>query len=99
MQHPRHGCQEGQVLCTTTRPTGQNDSQRPVPNPKAQGCVPLIHWGKPQHETAELGGNKQILPSSRETIWELNVLPLILDLNTLGMTNTPLCCDLSVLVG
>ncbi|MED6256259.1 hypothetical protein ATANTOWER_022695, partial [Ataeniobius toweri] len=30
----------------------------------AQGCDPLIHWGKPQHETAELGGNKQTHPSS-----------------------------------
>ncbi|KAK5617531.1 Paired box protein Pax-2a, partial [Crenichthys baileyi] len=38
---------------------GRNDSQRPIPNTKAQGCDPLIHWGKPQHETAELGGNKQ----------------------------------------
>ncbi|MEQ2220723.1 Kinesin heavy chain isoform 5C [Ilyodon furcidens] len=27
--------------------------------PEAQGCDPLIHWSKPQHETAELGGNKQ----------------------------------------
>ncbi|MED6265648.1 hypothetical protein CHARACLAT_027685, partial [Characodon lateralis] len=34
-------------------------SPRPIPNPKAQGYDPLIHWGKPQHETAELGGNKQ----------------------------------------
>ncbi|KAK5603633.1 hypothetical protein CRENBAI_003316 [Crenichthys baileyi] len=41
----------------------RNDSQRPVPNPKAQGCVPLIHWCKPQHETAELGGNNQTHPS------------------------------------
>ncbi|KAK5611597.1 hypothetical protein CRENBAI_014380 [Crenichthys baileyi] len=38
---------------------GRNDSQRPIPNTKAQGCDPLIHWAKPQHETAELGGNKQ----------------------------------------
>ncbi|KAK5605584.1 hypothetical protein CRENBAI_009770 [Crenichthys baileyi] len=37
----------------------RNNSQRPIPNTKAQGCDPLIHWGKPQHETAELGGNKQ----------------------------------------
>ncbi|MEQ2180026.1 hypothetical protein GOODEAATRI_031327 [Goodea atripinnis] len=55
------GCQEGRLLRITTRPIGRNDSQRPVPNPKAQGCDPLIHWGKPQHETAELGGNKQMI--------------------------------------
>ncbi|MED6249006.1 hypothetical protein ATANTOWER_008095, partial [Ataeniobius toweri] len=59
IQHPRQGHQEGRVLRTTARPVGRNDSQRPIPNPKAQGCDPLIHWGKPQHETAELGGNKQ----------------------------------------
>ncbi|MEQ2314723.1 hypothetical protein AMECASPLE_015041 [Ameca splendens] len=35
-----------------------------VPNPKAQGCDPFYHWGKPQHETAELGGNKQTHLSS-----------------------------------
>ncbi|MEQ2226447.1 hypothetical protein ILYODFUR_027576 [Ilyodon furcidens] len=58
IQHPRQGHQEGRVLRTTARPVGRNDSQRPIPNPKAQGCDPLIHWGKPQHETAELGGNK-----------------------------------------
>ncbi|MEQ2220883.1 hypothetical protein ILYODFUR_010131 [Ilyodon furcidens] len=52
MQHPRHGRQEGHVL-----------RQRPVPKPKTQRCDPLIHWGKPQHETAELGGNKQTHPS------------------------------------
>ncbi|KAK5603272.1 hypothetical protein CRENBAI_011296 [Crenichthys baileyi] len=49
IQHPRQG-----------RLEGRNDSQRPVRNLKAQGCDPLIHWGKPQHKTAELGGNKQI---------------------------------------
>ncbi|KAK5603240.1 Calmodulin-regulated spectrin-associated protein 1-B [Crenichthys baileyi] len=51
------------ALRTTARPIGSNDSQRPIPNPKAQGCDLLIHWGKPQHETAELGGNKQTHPS------------------------------------
>ncbi|MED6243624.1 hypothetical protein ATANTOWER_023720 [Ataeniobius toweri] len=55
IQHPRQGHQEGRLLRTTTRPVGRNDSQRPVPNPKVQGCARLIHWGKPQHETAELG--------------------------------------------
>ncbi|MEQ2296638.1 hypothetical protein AMECASPLE_026681, partial [Ameca splendens] len=48
-------------LCSPTVAPGQKLS--PVPNPKAQGCYPLIHWGKPQHETAELGGNKQTHPS------------------------------------
>ncbi|MED6243879.1 hypothetical protein ATANTOWER_029092, partial [Ataeniobius toweri] len=65
MQHPRQGRQEGQILCITARPIGQNEGQRPVPNPKGQGCDPLFHWGKPQHETAELGGNKQTRPGSR----------------------------------
>ncbi|MEQ2308538.1 hypothetical protein AMECASPLE_029184 [Ameca splendens] len=63
MQHPQQGCQEGRVLRTTARPVGRNDSQRPVPNPKAQGCDPLIHSSKPQHKTAELEGNKQTHPS------------------------------------
>ncbi|KAK5603207.1 hypothetical protein CRENBAI_012586, partial [Crenichthys baileyi] len=36
---------------------------RPIASLKAQGCGPLIHWGKPQHETAELGGNKHTHPS------------------------------------
>ncbi|KAK5621984.1 hypothetical protein CRENBAI_013335 [Crenichthys baileyi] len=45
------------------QPVGRNDSQGPVPNPKAQECDPLIHWGKPQHETSELRGNKQTHPS------------------------------------
>ncbi|KAK5604790.1 hypothetical protein CRENBAI_010324 [Crenichthys baileyi] len=61
--HPRQDHQEGRVLRTTARPIGRNDSQRPVPNLTAQECDPLIHWGKPQHETAELGGNKQTHPS------------------------------------
>ncbi|MEQ2248622.1 hypothetical protein ILYODFUR_020846 [Ilyodon furcidens] len=63
IQHPRQVRQEGRVLHTTARPVGQNDSQRPVPNSKAQGCDPVIHWGKPQHEMAQLGGNKQTHPS------------------------------------
>ncbi|MEQ2246007.1 hypothetical protein ILYODFUR_033873 [Ilyodon furcidens] len=44
--------------CSACRP------KRTIPNPKAQGCDPLIHWGQLQHETAELGGNKQTYPSS-----------------------------------
>ncbi|MEQ2283773.1 Protein Wnt-2b [Ameca splendens] len=43
------------VLSTAARPVGQNDSQRPVPNPKAQGCDPLIDWGKHQHKTVNWG--------------------------------------------
>ncbi|MEQ2246189.1 hypothetical protein ILYODFUR_035668 [Ilyodon furcidens] len=55
IQHPRQGRQEGRVLSNIARPVGRNDSQRPVLNPEAQG--------KPQHETAELGRNKQTHPS------------------------------------
>ncbi|MED6261647.1 hypothetical protein ATANTOWER_007983 [Ataeniobius toweri] len=58
------GRHKGRVLRTTAWPVGQKDGQKPVPNPMAQGCDPLINWGKPQHETAELGGNKQTHPSS-----------------------------------
>ncbi|MEQ2229995.1 hypothetical protein ILYODFUR_024754 [Ilyodon furcidens] len=61
---PQQGRRAGWVLRTAARPVGQNDSQRSVPDPNAQGCKPLIHWGKPQHETAELRGNKQTHPSS-----------------------------------
>ncbi|MEQ2300800.1 hypothetical protein AMECASPLE_029635 [Ameca splendens] len=50
---------------------------RPVPNPKAQGCDSLIHWGKPQHETAELGGNKQTHPSPPPTPQQKRVQPLL----------------------
>ncbi|MEQ2228406.1 hypothetical protein ILYODFUR_008454 [Ilyodon furcidens] len=64
MQHPQQGCQEGRVLRTTAQLIDQNKIQRLVPNPKAQGCNPLIHLAKPQHETAKLGGNKQTHPSS-----------------------------------
>ncbi|MEQ2230773.1 hypothetical protein ILYODFUR_032853 [Ilyodon furcidens] len=65
IQHPRQGRQEGRVLRTTARPVGRNDSQRPVPNSKAEGCDPLIHWGKPQHETAELGATSKPTPAHR----------------------------------
>ncbi|MEQ2234538.1 hypothetical protein ILYODFUR_032682 [Ilyodon furcidens] len=59
MQHPRQGHHEGLVLCITTRPVGRNNSQRPVSYPKVQGCNPLVHRGKLQHETTELGGPPQ----------------------------------------
>ncbi|MEQ2226567.1 hypothetical protein ILYODFUR_028679 [Ilyodon furcidens] len=62
MQHPRQGRREGRVLRTTARPIGRNDSLTPVPDPKVQECDPLIHRCKPQHEMAELGGNKQTHP-------------------------------------
>ncbi|KAK5618074.1 hypothetical protein CRENBAI_022736 [Crenichthys baileyi] len=32
---------------------------------QAQGCNPLIHWGKPQHETAELGATSKPTPARR----------------------------------
>ncbi|MED6247953.1 hypothetical protein ATANTOWER_022080 [Ataeniobius toweri] len=63
VQHPRQGRQEGLVLCTTAWPTGRNNSNRPLPDLKVQGCDPLIHRGKPQNEMVELGGDKQTHPS------------------------------------
>ncbi|MED6271561.1 hypothetical protein CHARACLAT_021549 [Characodon lateralis] len=59
--------QEGWVLRTTARPVGRNDSQTTVPDPKGQGCGPLIHRGKPQHETSELGG-KQANPTQATSL-------------------------------
>ncbi|KAK5605508.1 hypothetical protein CRENBAI_011220, partial [Crenichthys baileyi] len=48
-------------LCVQFCPASQ---EPPFPTAsEAQGCDPLIHWGKPQHETAELVGNKQTHPS------------------------------------
>ncbi|MEQ2233852.1 hypothetical protein ILYODFUR_026044 [Ilyodon furcidens] len=51
------------------------NSERPVPDLKAQGCDPLIHRGKPQHETAELGGNKQQAPARSSLHQSLMVPP------------------------
>ncbi|MEQ2311557.1 hypothetical protein AMECASPLE_021366 [Ameca splendens] len=34
-------------------------NNRSGPDPMTQECDPLIQWGNPQHETAELGGNIQ----------------------------------------
>ncbi|MEQ2165893.1 hypothetical protein GOODEAATRI_021861 [Goodea atripinnis] len=47
MQHSRQGCQEGPVLSTNIGPVDRNNTQRLVPNLKAQRSNPLIHWGKP----------------------------------------------------
>ncbi|MED6265589.1 hypothetical protein CHARACLAT_026992 [Characodon lateralis] len=69
MQHSQQGHQEDRVLRTTAHSIGQNDSQRPGPNPKAQGCDPLIHWGKPQHETAELGAKSKPTPTCCHSPW------------------------------
>ncbi|MEQ2242559.1 hypothetical protein ILYODFUR_037023 [Ilyodon furcidens] len=82
LQHPRQGCQErGRVLRSTARPVGLNDSQRPVPNPKAQGCDPPIHWGKPQHKTAEWGATSKPTPacclSPRATAEQKRVQPFL----------------------
>ncbi|MED6265678.1 hypothetical protein CHARACLAT_027979 [Characodon lateralis] len=63
VQHPPQKCHEGQVLCITGWPVGLNNSQRPRRNMKGQGCNPLIHQGKPQHEVTELGGGTQTHPS------------------------------------
>ncbi|KAK5608352.1 hypothetical protein CRENBAI_000292 [Crenichthys baileyi] len=51
------------VMVNLRRLTSECYCQRPIPNPKAQGCDSLIHWGKPQYKTAELGVSKQTQPS------------------------------------
>ncbi|MEQ2304785.1 hypothetical protein AMECASPLE_030928 [Ameca splendens] len=56
---PTRDAKKGRVLRIAAWPVGRNNSQRPLPDPKGQGCNPLIHQGKHQHETSELGGNKQ----------------------------------------
>ncbi|KAK3544076.1 hypothetical protein QTP86_001148 [Hemibagrus guttatus] len=62
-QHPSHGLQEGWVLHTAIRPISRNNSETPIPGPKAQGNNPLVYRGKLQHMAAELGGYKQAHPS------------------------------------
>ncbi|KAK3566093.1 hypothetical protein QTP86_025702 [Hemibagrus guttatus] len=62
-QHPSQGLQEGWVLHTAVRPISRNNSETPIPGPKAQGNNPLIYRGKLQHMAAELGGYKQAHPS------------------------------------
>ncbi|KAK3533518.1 hypothetical protein QTP70_023342, partial [Hemibagrus guttatus] len=62
-QHPSQGLQEGWVLHTAVRPLSRNNSETPIPGPKAQGNNPLIYRGKLQHMAAELGGYKQAHPS------------------------------------
>ncbi|MEQ2293377.1 hypothetical protein AMECASPLE_032698 [Ameca splendens] len=59
---PLTGMQEG-LFHSAAQRVGQNNLQRPSHNPKEPGCNPFIQWGKPQHETAKLGGNKQMHPS------------------------------------
>ncbi|KAK3523982.1 hypothetical protein QTP70_017489, partial [Hemibagrus guttatus] len=41
------------------RPISRNNSETPIPGPKAQRNNPLIYRGKLQHMAAELGGYKQ----------------------------------------
>ncbi|XP_038140437.1 carcinoembryonic antigen-related cell adhesion molecule 1-like [Cyprinodon tularosa] len=43
-------------------PSGRNNCQSPPFNPKAKGGDPLVYRGELQHETAELGGDKQPHP-------------------------------------
>ncbi|KAK3512968.1 hypothetical protein QTP70_033400 [Hemibagrus guttatus] len=62
-QHPSQGLQEGWVLHTAVWPISRNNSETPIPDPKAQGNNPLVCRGKLQHMAAELGGYKQAHPS------------------------------------
>ncbi|KAK3563781.1 hypothetical protein QTP86_034507, partial [Hemibagrus guttatus] len=62
-QHPSQGVQEGWVLHTAVWPISRNNSETPIPSPKAQGNNPLVYRGKLQHMVAELGGYKQAHPS------------------------------------
>ncbi|KAK3517240.1 hypothetical protein QTP70_001389, partial [Hemibagrus guttatus] len=62
-QHPSQGLQEGWVVHTAVRPISRNNSETPIPSPKASGNNPLIYRGKLQHMVAELGGYKQAHPS------------------------------------
>ncbi|KAK3536169.1 hypothetical protein QTP70_032724, partial [Hemibagrus guttatus] len=41
-QHPSQGLQEGWVLHTAIRPISRNNSETPIPGPKAQGNNPLM---------------------------------------------------------
>ncbi|KAK3555758.1 hypothetical protein QTP86_028953 [Hemibagrus guttatus] len=62
-QHPSQGLQEGWVLHTAIWPISRNNSETPIPGPKAQGNNPLVYRGKLQHMAAELRGYKQAHPS------------------------------------
>ncbi|KAK3537939.1 hypothetical protein QTP70_024550 [Hemibagrus guttatus] len=62
-QHPSQGLQEGWVLHTAIQPISRNNSETPIPGPKAQGNNPLVYRGKLQHMAAKLGGYKQAHPS------------------------------------
>ncbi|MED6235117.1 hypothetical protein ATANTOWER_016340 [Ataeniobius toweri] len=54
IRHLRQGHQED---CTPHHCLGHRPKQwsETSPNPKTQRCDPLIHWGKAQDKTAELG--------------------------------------------
>ncbi|KAK3509396.1 hypothetical protein QTP70_033159 [Hemibagrus guttatus] len=62
-QHPSQGLQEGWVVHTAVRSISRNNSETPIPSPKAHGNNPLVYRGKLQHMAAELGGYKQAHPS------------------------------------
>ncbi|KAK3520848.1 hypothetical protein QTP70_034176, partial [Hemibagrus guttatus] len=62
-QHPSQGLQEGWVVHIAVRPISRNNSETPIPGPKAQGNYCLVSRGKLQHMAAELGGYKQAHPS------------------------------------
>ncbi|KAK3574541.1 hypothetical protein QTP86_009535 [Hemibagrus guttatus] len=68
-QHPSQGLQEGWVLYTAVRPISRNNSETPIPGPKAQGNNLLVYQGKLQHMAAELGGYKQAHPARRLSPW------------------------------
>ena len=44
-------------------PINQDNSERPIPNPKAQGSDDLVHRGELQHMAAELGRVQPLLRS------------------------------------
>uniref|UniRef100_A0A3P8UPE1 Protein kinase domain-containing protein n=1 Tax=Cynoglossus semilaevis TaxID=244447 RepID=A0A3P8UPE1_CYNSE len=56
VQYPSQCLQEGRVFYTAIRPVGRNNSETPVPDPKAQGSDPLAQWG--ELTTGKLGSYK-----------------------------------------
>ncbi|KAK3509347.1 hypothetical protein QTP70_029058, partial [Hemibagrus guttatus] len=56
---PPNHAPPGWVLHTAVWPVSRNNSETPIPGPKAQGNNPLVYQGKLQHMAAELGGYKQ----------------------------------------
>ncbi|KAK7889103.1 hypothetical protein WMY93_024663 [Mugilogobius chulae] len=69
VQYPSQGLQQGRVLCPLVWPVGCHNSQRPVPNPKAQGRDPLVYWGELQHMAVELWGYEQAPAAHHLTPW------------------------------